>query len=364
VACTAVPDDPDERLSLYRSMQTGRHLLVVLDDAADERQVRPLLPAGPRCASLVTSRRRLGGLLDARRWSVPLMTPTDAEALLAGVIGAERVAAEPAAAAAVVDLCGLLPLAVCIAAARLCTRPDRSLADYRRHLTSERARLDELAMGDLDVRASIGLSYAALDGPGRRLLRRLGEAGLTDAPEWAIEALGEGIHHRALEQLIDLHLVEPRGRDAVGQIRFGLHALVAEYARERAEDGTGDRLDRAAAVGRLLQGWLGMVARADELVRRAVPAAADLSAPRARLVGSPSDARAWFDVERANLVQAVELGRRWGLASKAGSLALRIAGFPAAHGHPDTRLPAQRTSLSCPVAPAYGGAPARVWPAC
>ncbi len=362
VACTGVPDDPDERLSLYRSMQTGRHLLVVLDDAADERQVRPLLPAGPRCAGLVTSRRRLGGLLDARRWSVPLMTRTDAEALLAGVIGAERVAAEPAAAAAVVDLCGLLPLAVCVAAARLGTRPDRSLADYRRHLASERARLDELAMGDLDVRASIGLSYNALDEPGRRLLRRLGEAGLTDAPEWAVEALGEGIHHRALEQLIDLHLVEPRGRDAVGQIRFGLHALVAEYAQERAADGIsadgpGDRLDRAAAVGRLLQGWLGMVARADELVRR-VPA------QRARLVGSPFDARAWFDAERANLVQAVELGRRWGLASKAGSLALRIAGFPAAPGHPDTRLPAQRTSLSCPVAPAYGGAPAQVWPAC
>jgi hypothetical protein len=176
-------------------------------------------------------------------------------------------------------------------------------------------------MGDLDVRAGIGLSYDALDEPGRRLLRRLGEAGLTDAPEWAVEAVGEGIHHRALEQLIDLHLVEPRGRDAVGQHRFGLHALVAEYAQERAVDGISDRLDRAAAVGRLLQGWLGMIARADELVR-CVPA------QRARLAGPRFDARAWFDVERANLVEAVELGRRWGLASKAGSLALRIAGFP------------------------------------
>lgn len=347
VAGSTLPDDPDERLALYRSMQAGRRLLVLLDDAADACQVRSLLPTDPRCAGLITSRRQLGGLIDARRRSVPLMTSADARTLLSRVVGTERIAAEPAATAAIIGLCGLLPLAMCIAAARLATRPDWSLEDFRCRLAAERARLDELALGDLDVRASIGLSYRALDRSSQQLLRRLGDSGLTDWPGWAIAVLGDLHHLRALDQLIDLHLVEPRGRDAVGQQRYGLHDLVAEFAREQAGNDPAD--ERADGVDGLLQGWLGLATGADELLDHGLISAAGLPGAPAQAApfATACEARTWFEVERVNLLEVVELGARFGIGHLTGRLALRIAGFLAVHGYEDDRVRALLAGLSC-----------------
>ncbi|MGH3716727.1 MAG: BTAD domain-containing putative transcriptional regulator, partial [Micromonosporaceae bacterium] len=181
VAGAAVPDDPEERIAMYRSHLAGGRMLVVLDDAADEQQVRPLLPGSPRCAAVITSRRQLAALMGAARFPVPQLVREDALALLARIAGPQRVAAEPDAAAELVQLCGALPLAVSIVAARLATHPQWRLDRLTARLAAERGRLDELVIGDLDVRASIALSYQGLPADARRLLRRLG--GLR-TPDW------------------------------------------------------------------------------------------------------------------------------------------------------------------------------------
>jgi hypothetical protein len=176
----AVPAGLEERAALYRSRLAGRRVLVVLDDAADQAQVRPLLPGGPGCAVLITSRARLAGLAGARLVHVDVLDTGQAVALLARIAGSGRVAAEPAAATAIVAACGWLPLAVRIAGARLAARPHWPLCRMASLLADERGRLDELAHGDLEVRASLSLSYQALGQRQRRLFRRLG---LLDAPD-------------------------------------------------------------------------------------------------------------------------------------------------------------------------------------
>ncbi|HSO56430.1 MAG TPA: helix-turn-helix domain-containing protein, partial [Actinomycetes bacterium] len=151
----AVPEDLEEREAMYRARLADRRVLVVLDNAASEAQVRPLLPGGPGCAVLVTSRRRLSGLEGARLVELEVLTPRQAMELLSRVVGATRTAAEPEAATAIVAYCGYLPLAVRIAGAKLAARRRWSLRRLADRLADERGRLSELSAGDLEVRASL-----------------------------------------------------------------------------------------------------------------------------------------------------------------------------------------------------------------
>ncbi|MEE6259353.1 AfsR/SARP family transcriptional regulator [Plantactinospora sonchi] len=328
VAGGDIPDDPEERVTLYRSHLARGRMLVVLDDAVDETQIRPLLPGAPGGGALVTSRRQLAAMLDAVRVPVPALSASDALRLLADRAGEVRIDAEPEAAREVVRLCGGLPLAVCVAAARLAVRPEEAVEELRRRLAAERGRLDELAVGDLDVRASLSLSYRALSDEARRLLRRLGSFGTADWPQWVASALldrADGPARMLLHQLADVHLVEPLGRDAVGQQRYRLHDLVAEYARERntVDD---QPAERGAAVERLLSGWLALAGEADQ--RLATPEPPEASPPsgdgqRALRV----DPRAWFETERAGLLAAVDQAVRADLPDLAGRLALAVSGF-------------------------------------
>jgi hypothetical protein len=144
-----IPVDQDEREALYRACLADRRVLVVLDDAASEAQVRPLLPGPPGCAVLVTSRARLVGLEGARLLDLEVLHTGQAVELLARIVGARRVAAEPDAAAGIVDYCGRLPLAVRIAGARLAARQHWPLGQLASLLADERGRLDELAAGCL-----------------------------------------------------------------------------------------------------------------------------------------------------------------------------------------------------------------------
>jgi DNA-binding SARP family transcriptional activator len=334
----SLPDDPDERAGLYRSLLAQRRVLVVLDDAASEEQVRPLLPASAGSRALVTSRRQLGALVGAARWSVPVLSDEDAVALLAAVIGTERAEAEPGAAAEVVALCGNLPLAVCVAAARLSVHPEWTLGDFRLRLAQQWGRLDELAVGDLNVRASIELSYQALAAPLRVLLRRLGLVRATTWPAWvAQEVLGEPAD-RLLDQLVEVHLVEPAGRDAVGQSRYRLHGLVRDFAAERAaaEEPAGER---EAAVSRMLSGWLALAGEADERAAHHTTYSSDLDAVAARVPAGParSQPRAWLETERQSLSTAIEQAAAEGHAELAGELALRVSGFLTLRAYDDER---------------------------
>ncbi len=350
VAGSSLPDDREERVALYRSHLAERRMLVVLDDAASEEQVRPLLPGTTTCAALVTSRRQLAGLVGAARWTVPVLPGDDAVRLLAALVGAERVGHEPEAAAAVTELCGRLPLAVCVAGGRLAARPEWTLEEFRQRLAEERGRLDELAVGDLDVRASIALSYQALEPPLRGLFRRLGLVPAPDWPVWVAERLAGGASAgRLLDQLVDTHLVEPLGLDAVGQPRFRLHDLIADFARERAlaED---DPAARAEALVRVLTDWLALAGAADERLGHGMVYADGLDGPPAP-PRTPAAVRenpaAWFDVERASLVSAVDEARRLGEAALAGALALRLSGYLSMRSYDDDREHTLREALDC-----------------
>jgi transcriptional regulator with XRE-family HTH domain len=186
---SSIPDDLEERAERYRTLVADRRMLVVLDNAAGEAQVRPLLPGSPTCRVLVTSRARLTGLEGAHRLDLEVLAPPAAVELLGRVAGPARVAAEPAAAAAIVGYCGHLPLAIRVAGARLATRPGWSLVRLAERLADEHQRLDELTAGDLEVRASIALSYRALPAQQQRAFRRLGLLEMPDFPAWVAAAL-------------------------------------------------------------------------------------------------------------------------------------------------------------------------------
>lgn len=333
VTGAGLPEDRDERIAVLRSHAGKRRLLVVLDDAANEEQVRPLLVGAAGCATVVTARRRLAALVGAARWTVPMLTPDAARRLLGAVTGADRITREPAAAEHIVALCGHLPLAVCVAAARLSVRPEWTLAEFEQRLTEQQGRLDALAVGDLNVRASIAVGYRTLEPAARLLCRRLGLLALPDWPGWVAGALVGGdqatLVGRLLDDLVDAHLLESLGRDALGQPRFRMHALIADFARERAEAEDTER-ERTEAVSATLRGWLALAEEADEHLNHAMVAAAGLPAqaaaePRAPAVrAAPAD---WFETERVNLLTTVEQACRLGPADVAGTLALRLVGF-------------------------------------
>lgn len=266
----AVPEAEAERSALYRSRLAGRRLLVLLDNAACEHQLRPLLPGTPGCAVLVTSRARLAGLHGARRIDLDVLGLERAVELLALVAGRERVDAEPDAAQTIARRCGALPLAVRVAGIRLGARPHWRLARLATDLSDERRVLDELRAGGLDVRACLAPSYERLDPPLRRAFRRLGLLDDPDFPARAGAALLDApapVAEELLDALVDAQLLDVGGHDGAGLLRYRCHPLTRAYARERlAREESPD--DRDAVPRRLLRA-----------VRAETPADADPRSP-------------------------------------------------------------------------------------
>ncbi|MBM7437836.1 BTAD domain-containing putative transcriptional regulator [Streptomyces sp. HB132] len=232
VAPRRVPESVTAAAALFRSLTDRRRLLVVLDNARDSATVRPLLPGGSDCVTLVTSRHRLEGLIasDAAR-PVPLDTlePQDGTALLAGVLGEERILAEPVAALRLAELCGGLPLALRVTAARLAGRPQWTLAGLADELADERSRLMFLDVDDTGVSAALRLTVQQLPADAARQLARLGHhpGGHFDPYTCAALAGTDPVAATAaLERLGSAHLVT---ETAPG--RWVLHDLVRLYAR-------------------------------------------------------------------------------------------------------------------------------------
>ncbi|SCK10781.1 DNA-binding transcriptional activator of the SARP family [Streptomyces sp. SceaMP-e96] len=215
-----IPDPLTERSALYRSLLAGRRMLVLLDNAGTAEQARPLLPATPGCLAVVTSRRRLSGLVvrdGAALVTVGPFAAEDALELLGNVLGRPRLAADPAAARELVERCDRLPLALRIAAARLMAHPDWSLRCWTGKLADERRRLQELSAHDADlaVEASLYLSYRALSSGAARLFRLLGLHPGPDVDVHAAVALtGRELERtrRHLAELCDAHLVEEQAQ--------------------------------------------------------------------------------------------------------------------------------------------------------
>ncbi|OLF05986.1 hypothetical protein BLA60_33565 [Actinophytocola xinjiangensis] len=263
VPATAVPDDAQERAALYRSLLAQRRVLVVLDDALDEAQIAPLLPASGTCGVIVTGRVRLSALGGARRFELREMAQDDGLALLRGMD--ERLAAAtPADLAALVGQCARLPLALRIVGSLLASRPHWRVSDLVSRMADERHRLDALRYRDLEVRASFGLSYEGLRPRARALFRALGLLEAPDFPLWAAAAVLDTDLRAAqdlLDDLVDVHLLDVTGSPH-GQARYGFHDLIRAYARERAEE-EDDPRDRDAAVGRALGALLALTDIAD-----------------------------------------------------------------------------------------------------
>jgi NB-ARC domain len=210
----SIPDAVDERADLYRSLMADRRVLVLLDNAADEAQVRPLLPAGAGNAVLVTSRTRLTGLAGAEVIDLDVLPPEQAVELLGKISGAHRIAREPAAAQVIAALCGYLPLALRIAGAKLAAKPQWRLQRLAHRLGEQHRRLDELTAGDLEVRASVGLSYYGLREMEQRAFRLLGLLEVPDFAAWMLAALLD-IPAPEAEEVAD-HLSDAQLLDPIG----------------------------------------------------------------------------------------------------------------------------------------------------
>ncbi|MGW6732734.1 BTAD domain-containing putative transcriptional regulator [Streptomyces sp. NPDC055013] len=257
-ADSAIPDSLEERAALYRSVLDGRRVLVLLDNARDAAQVRPLLPGTEGCAALVTSRVRMVDLAGAHLVDLDVMSPDEALSLFTKIVGEERVASEREAALDVVAACGFLPLAIRIAASRLAARRTWTVSVLAAKLADERRRLDELQAGDLAVKATFELGYGALDPAQARAFRLLG---LADGPDISLAAAAAVLDLPAedtedlLESLVDTSLLESA---APGRYRY--HDLVRLYARACAERDEWSPSERDAALSRLLDFYLATAA--------------------------------------------------------------------------------------------------------
>ncbi|WEH35288.1 BTAD domain-containing putative transcriptional regulator [Streptomyces sp. AM 4-1-1] len=255
---SAIPETLDERAALYRSTLDGRRILVLLDNAHDAAQIRPLLPGTAGCAALVTSRVRMVDLAGAHLIDLDVMSPDEALQLFTRIVGTERVNSEREAALDVVAACGFLPLAIRIAASRLAARRTWTVSVLAAKLADERRRLDELQAGDLAVKATFELGYGQLE-PGQARAFRL--LGLADGPDISLAAaaalldLAPQEAEDLLEALIDTSLLESA---APGRYRY--HDLVRLYARSCAERDEDPVQGRESALSRLLDFYLATAA--------------------------------------------------------------------------------------------------------
>jgi DNA-binding SARP family transcriptional activator len=256
---SAIPDSLDERAALYRSTLDGLRVLVLLDNARDAAQIRPLLPGTAGCAALITSRVRMVDLAGAHLVDLDVMSPDEALQLFTKIVGTERVTSEREAALDVVAACGFLPLAIRIAASRLAARRTWTVQVLAAKLADERRRLDELQAGDLAVKATFELGYGQLEPAQARAFRLLG---LADGPDISLAAAAAVLDlplqktEDLLEALVDTSLLESA---APGRYRY--HDLVRLYARACAERDEEPPVERESALSRLLDFYLATAAR-------------------------------------------------------------------------------------------------------
>ncbi|MFE3558518.1 BTAD domain-containing putative transcriptional regulator [Streptomyces sp. NPDC059193] len=322
VAQHRIPESANSAAALFRSLAADRRLLVVLDNARDSEQVRPLLPGGSRCVTVVTSRHRLPGLIvtdNARPVAVDVLGPQDGTMLLAGVLGTERVLAEQAAARRLAELCGGLPLALRVTAARLAQRPGWSLGAMAAELSDETRRLSLLDVEDTGVRAALRLTLQQLPAQASRLFAELGRHPGTHVDRYATAALADtdpAAAELCLERLAVAHLVT---ETAPG--RWTMHDLVRLYARSL--DAGPDALERV--LDHYIATALAAVAAAEPGNEEDVSLPAGYLPPAAvREFRDRAAAVAWYAAERDDLTLAVAAARTAGLHGRCWRIILLL----------------------------------------
>ena len=348
----SLPADLEERTAMYRSLLADRRVLLVFDDAHDAAQLRLLIPATSGCAVLVTMRNRASGLSGATHLDLGVLPRPDSSALLSRIVGAERVAAEPEAASAILSSCGDLPLAIRLAGARLVSRPGWKVQDLADRLDAVRHQLDELSFGDQCLRASFDVSYAGLS---------LGESAPTATTRafcllalWpgqdislpaAAALLGEDSRQaeRILEPLVDMYMVE-----SFRPGRYSLHELLRAFAAERAEQEL-DESSKSMAITRLVT-WYALAANAmDEMLaparqRISVQVTPGVAAPPD--LRTPAEAISWGESEHENLVLASWLSGSAGLRQLAWQLPTALWSFLLRQRHVRSLITTQEIALA------------------
>jgi DNA-binding SARP family transcriptional activator len=349
--CHQVPADTAAQAALYRSLISGKRLLIILDNAYHADQVQPLLPAAPGCLVIVTSRNALSRLAAAGALHIGLDVLTEGEGvrLLATRLGAERLQAEAESAREVVRLCAGLPLAAAIAAARAVTRPRYSLAALAGELRDTRTRLDMLAVeGDatMDVRSVFSWSYQHLSEAAARMFRLLGAHP------------GPGISAQAAASLAGVPV--PRARQVLAELtmanllvelsvdRFTSHDLLRMYAAERARLAH-DQNDDAESVRRAVDHYLNTANSAALLLNPGRdPVTLPPCHPGAQVVvlRESGEALAWFRTERETLLRVVSWAASEGLCFHSWRLAWALVDFLDRHGYWTDQASVQRVALT------------------
>jgi DNA-binding SARP family transcriptional activator len=325
---SSLPEGIEERAEMYRDLLSGQRILIMLDDAVSEQQVHPLLPGSPTCIVLVVSRRRLMGLPANNRYEIGALSRDDAIQLFSRIVGQDRVEAEPEASDALSQLCGDLPLALRIVAARLAGRPRWSVASLVERLTDESRRLDELSYGDMGVRASIALSYEGLSPEAQRLLRMLALLEAPDFAPWIGAPLLQVDVQRAadlMEELAESYLIEAKQDPAVEPVRYRFHETIRPFSRERLLRNDSPQ-ERLAALERALGAVLYLTEEAhrreysgDYLISQS--GALRWQLPEWLTSELLADPLAWFERERLSIVMGVRQASASGLSEHAWDIA-------------------------------------------
>lgn len=347
VHCGYLPAELDARAVLYRSLLAGRRMLIVLDNACDAGQVRPLLPGSGGCLVIVTSRTQLTGLAaaeGAQLLTLDVLGDDEAVGLLAARAGPERVAREPAAAAEIASLCGELPLALAIAGARAAARPAHPLAALATQLRDADGRLDALDAGEAaaSTRAVLSWSCRHLTCDAARMLRLLG---IHPGPDISAAAAASLAGARlpqarsALRELTAASLLAEYSPD-----RYTLHDLLRCYAAEVACPADGDG-DRRAAIGRILDHYLhtanGLLGGSWRQMELAAPQRGVTPEVVAR-----SDDLAWFEAEHKILLRLTGEAAAGGFGPSAWQLPWIMTDFLDRRGYWQDWAAAQRTALA------------------
>ncbi|MFE7806648.1 BTAD domain-containing putative transcriptional regulator [Streptomyces sp. NPDC057430] len=307
-----VPENPQALPAFYRSLLAPRRMLILLDNARDSEQVRPLLPGTPGCLTLITSRHRLDGLVvthAVRFLGLDVLSRAEGFEFLTRRLGLDRVASEPEAAGDIVELCGHLPLALAIVCARALLNPGFALEAIATELRTTRGSLDSFSGSDAsaDARSVFSWSYRALTPPAARLFRLLG--GAHAGPELSVPAAASlaGVPVReARRQIAELLESQLLLEEAPG--RYSCHELLRAYAGELSRE-QDDEAERARARRRLVEHHLHSAWAADALLapyrdRVPLPPPGEGVVPE-QLTGETSAAQ-WLHRQRQVLLAAVE----------------------------------------------------------
>lgn len=327
-----IPAEVEDRTALWQTVLTQRKAIIVLDDAASAAQVLPLLPESSPSFTIITSRRHLTGLPQARHIPLDVLPTDDAVALFRAFAGTERTR-DIREVTRIVRLCGHLPLAIELVASRFHVRPAWTLATLADRLSRSESRLDEIRDADQEVGRAFDLSYRTLPEDQRAAFRRLTlHPGLDFTLESAAATLGlpSARTERLLETLLTCHMLREPVPD-----RYQYHDLLREYGKSKSRSDD-DEKERAAIERRLTDFYLSSADRADRI---AYPNRLRNSAPHTDRPAGVNDgqeserAKAWLTVERANLLAMEQSARRRGLLEDAAALAYSIAGFLEAECH-------------------------------